>query len=311
MILVFASSMQDYDPQTDLLRDELVVQKKSFVIINPLNVEDLREFSLVHENGKLRLLRGGSELDISTVYMSRMWRNDCVIDIPQDCLYPTFFRDKIGDFLREISAFLSGVRWFPGGYSDIQNAESKCFLLSLAHKYGLTVPLITINSFDRPKPGSWYRKVLGYPFGITLNVQTREEVVVTLLNSKNPGKSECNEFPWQWQTPIDPNLHIRCVVVGDKIWSSQTEETTLGGKSLREAQIDTEIIWRKHRLPTRVCSCLKDLIYALHLDMACPEFIVDTNGNYIFIDLNPCGDWFGFFEPDSTAEIIEMIASNL
>jgi len=312
MILLFASSLQDFDPQITLLKKELANQGKPFVSINPLQPRELKDWSLENNGGVISVMFRDSGVEIDTVYLSRLWRTDCVIDLPVGCLYPTFFRYKIESFLLEMSFALQATNWFPGSLSNIQAAEAKCFLYKEASRCGLSVPEVTINSFGEPKgENQWYRKVLGFPFGITLNQEIGQEVAITLLNNRGPYEDTCFEFPWQWQIYVKPKFHIRCVAVGDKVWCCRTEEEPFGGRSLREVQSDMDVEWTPFKLPEDLVSKLTNLLSRLGLSIACPEFLVDGAGDYVFIDLNPCGDWYGFFDTDTSDEIVRNIVSKL
>ena len=308
MIVVFASSLCTNDPQIELLRRVLSASGKRFLFVNPLNPKDLSEIQLYSTGGQIRLYFDGRRIVPTTFFHCRLWRTDCIIDIPDNVNYPTFFRQKADSFLEEIEFCFRGVKSFPGKYGDMRLGESKCAVYQMAHNCGLKIPEITVNSFSKPKNLS-YKKVLGFPFSISLNREKAEEVAVTLLNGTEP-----NLFglPWQWQSEIQPQKHIRCVVVGKKIWTSSLDEARLKGRSLREAQDDGDIfVWDEDKLPREIEAKLLELLEKLGLEYATPEFLVTKNGDHIFIDLNPCGDWYGFMSESESKKIAEEIVSRL
>ena len=74
------------------------------------------------------------------------------------------------------------------------------------------------------------------------------------------------------------------------------------------SNIKNEVInWKPHSLPAEISSQILKLMKNLSVCMASPEFLVDKNGDYILIDLNPCGDWYGFFSKIQRKEILDSI----
>lgn len=312
MILVFASSLHSIDEQNNLLYSALKSSGKDFVFLNPLHYEELQRLQLLSSFGVNKLLFDGRDISPSTIFHSRLLRADCFIDLPDSCLYPSFLRQKISSFLEEIIFCFKEVNIFPGKYESIQLGESKCAVYRLAHNAGLTVPINTINSFFAPAGDIDYKKVLGFPFSISLNTEIGKEVAVTLLNEKNSEKQTLIGFPWQWQTAIKPKKHIRCVIVGDRIWTYSLSESQLNGRSLREAhEDDNKLLWQEDELPLGVQNSLRRLLSMIGLRYSAPEFLVDINGKYVFIDLNPCGDWFGFSNEKDGTEIAHEIIAKL
>ena len=45
----------------------------------------------------------------------------------------------------------------------------------------------------------------------------------------------------------------------------------------------------------------------LKISVASPEFILRDDGGLIFIDMNPCGDWLGFFSDEVVDEILSVL----
>jgi len=314
MILVFGSSIFEQDGQNNILLDVLARSGKEFVFINPLNPTDLARVELSQHKDKLLLAIDGKEIKTRTVYMERLWRTDCIVNIPESCSYPTLFRHKVHDFLTDIRFVVEASKWIPGKYNSIERGESKVALMQTALACDLLVPAITLNSFTDHFVDIKYRKVLGPPFTVTHDSKESQEVVTTLLNSKAGGEEDGGlvGLPWQWQSPVTTVAQIRCVVVGTQIRCYRAEIDQFKGRSLREAQGDEqEILWKLDTLPPSVATSLLKLCTALELSMCCPEFLIDEKGQYIFIDLNPCGDWYGFIDQEENLLVANMIVGML
>ena len=311
MIVVFASSFYPSDRQNDLLYQFLSQSGREFLFINPLDYRNINKIQLISANGIVKLYFDRKEVIPKTFFYSRLWRTDCIIDFPNNVIYPNIFRQKVNSFLEEIIFCFKNVKSFPGKYGSLQLGESKCAVYELAHSCGLYTPYITTNSFVKPDFVD-YKKVIGFPFSISLNTEIREEVAVTLLNEADSGDADLFGLPWQWQTKIRPLKHIRCVAVGDKIWAYSLAEEYLNGRSLREAHEEDHVLnWLKESLPADVENKLLVLLEKVDLEYSSPEFLVDEDGRYIFTDLNPCGDWFGFSNEEDGPEIAKEIVSRL
>jgi len=313
MILVFGSSIFERDFQNTLLVDVLEKSGKDFVFLNPLKFSDCKKIELEENLSGVGLYISGQPLKPTTVYMSRLFRHDCMIHLPEDCIYPTLLRSKLASFFDEICFALRYCVWFPGNYEAIRMGESKISLMNLARSCGLMVPGRTLNSLSAHSNVADYRKVLGPPFTITVNIEEAAEVAITLMNSKGDhDDSGLSGMPWQWQSLIEPHGQLRCVLIHNKVRTYKAEATQFGGKSLREAQDDgVEIIWTRYQLPDSVERALLRLSAKLGLSLCCPEFLIDSAGNHIFIDLNPCGDWFGFLDEEESRSIAVDIVKML
>jgi|SRR3989344_219451 len=316
MILIFGSSYQGDDYQTALLLSSLEQVGKDCVLINPLSLDSVSKVSLIENHHGVELKVGTLRFVPSSIYMMRWWRIDSLVNLPSNCSYPALFRFKLHHFLVEIRSAFEGAIWLPGSFENLERGESKIVLLHSARESGLATPDVTINSFENPdRPEVSYRKSLGFPFSITNVVGEDGETAVTLFNSdekRHYGGLPSEGLPWQWQSPVKLKAQIRCVVVGDRVRAYIADSRQFNGKGFREAQEDgLDIKWNKHFLPLDEQTALFSLMRKIGIKMACPEFLVDSSGKYIFIDLNPCGDWAGFIDEKEDRSIALDIAQKL
>ena len=308
MLLVISSSLYANDPQNDLLSDCLVENSIEHVFINPLRLQDLKRLELEQDSTGLRLLFDGWDINPEMVYLARNLREDCFLEVPTECEYPTLFRQKVGFFFEDIFQILNAKDWFPADPTTIRRIESKPVLLEIARSFGLRVPRITKNSFQ--KQGNLYRKSLGFPFTLSYDKEEKGEIAVTLENTLS--ESDTEGLPWQWQEQLESAGQIRCVVIGDKIHSYFVDSAQLQGKDLRSAQDDgISLKWVRQKLPEYVVTSLLSMLRHFGIKMCCPEFILTHDGELVFIDLNPCGDWYGFIDEDENHSVCNEIVQTL
>jgi len=312
MILVIASSFLEGDPQTDLLLDSLKKAEKPFVLLNPLDYKTFYGLELVnHELTGSALFLDDRCVTPDSIYLSRMVRADCIIDFPENCVYPNTFRQKIDTFIQEILLTFRGARFFPGSLTSVNLSETKTALFHMASLCGLKVPEYTATCFGKTSLPANYRKALGYPFSITLNTEEGSEVAVTLVNGKCTEDEEDLGLPWQWQTEIDCVAQVRCVVVGHKIHCYLADWSKFLGEDLRSVQESQQVEWAKSELGVEISEKLFCLMDQLGLTLACPEFLINQSGELVFIDMNPSGDWYGLGSDEDSAIIAEEIANQL
>lgn len=201
----------------------------------------------------------------------------------------------------------------------VERAESKPFVLATAARIGLSVPRFTQDAFSPLSKISFsnmYRKSLGPPFTISFNREKALEVGITVSNSlvDNTAASATDQ-PWQWQEFVDSSLQVRCFVIGDRIWAACRDRTGhVMGIDYRYLNEITEedIIWKAYQLPAHTAERLITLMRTLNLTSASPEFLLRKKDMaHVLIDLNPCGDWFGYFSDAIHAEITASIATLL
>ena len=101
---------------------------------------------------------------------------------------------------------------------------------------------------------------------------------------------------------------MRCFVVNNKIWAAKWNNIAESNESSDyryKNQIKKEkIIWSEYKLPADVSIATIALMKKLSLSIASPEFLLLDDGTHVFIDLNPTGDWCGFFSEEVNREII-------
>ncbi len=233
--------------------------------------------------------------------------------------YPQLYRTVLGQFFTDMSNLFPDS-WIPGNTTSTTKADSKPFALNLARSMGILTPSFTINAskFLRKLPlDGVYKKALGYPFVITSERKKTKEVGITRTNNLiTNGKLVLKEdIPFQWQEPIQGTYHVRTHVANNHIWSVRARRhNTTDLRALTDTEFNG-LKWESYELPRDLKQKLIRFIKKLGILFASPEFLINQEGEHILIDINPCGDWCGFFSKDSVLEIknthINMILKKL
>ena len=312
MILIFSSKLSGDDEAAGLLSQKIRTIGSDVVLINPHS--DLSKIALLQKGRKLELLVDGKPCFPRVVYVATPWRCDAIINAEK---YPNSLRSRTQQFLQDIRFAFEDVTWLPGKYESIERADSKPGLMRLAGQDGLKTPLFTLNAHtpgDVKVESGVYQKHLGPPFVVSINTEKGIEVGVTTTNLFHSDSKtiRLEKQPWQWQQPIHSVAQVRCFVVDERVWAVRWEHDPSqdGIWDYRYANEVKElpVRWYPYELPHATAEALLCLMQKLKLRIASPEFLITSNGNHVFIDMNPCGDWFGFFSAEDNQEIIETLA---
>jgi glutathione synthase/RimK-type ligase-like ATP-grasp enzyme len=68
--------------------------------------------------------------------------------------------------------------------------------------------------------------------------------------------------------------------------------------------------WQHHQLPDEVVSCIKAFMGKFGLLFGSLDFILTPSGEYVFLEINPVGEW-GMLEKDLDLPIASAIADAL
>lgn len=310
MLFIISSRIDSADPHTTSLKKELKKIRIKFCEINT-NYQ-CKDITYGYIKNKILIFYKGLEVTNPIFYLSSPLRADSSLmeGIPYE--YPQVYRSSLSQFFYDLGLITSEL-WLPAPPQIVFQSDSKPYLLNKARAIGITVPNFTVNGNSlwtkRVLNGihkDSYRKSLGYPFMLSSKVGKSKEVAITRLNTLS---SECDgddELLWQWQEPIESTHHIRCHIVGANVLSVITEKK--GHTDIRSIS-DKDFLglkWKSHLLPLDIQKKLIELNYETGLLFSSPEFLVDSKGNYILIDYNPCGDWIGFFNKDECKEILNQ-----
>jgi hypothetical protein len=176
---------------------------------------------------------------------------------------------------------------------------------------GLTIPETTIYAKHPGKTPSvkegWYKKSLGFPCMVSHDKSTGTEKFVGNTNSICANAIEDGHY-WQWQSPVKAKAQIRCQIIGERVWSVLWEKKNTPFVDLREnVNKKVKIEWQTYQLPPDTARKVIELMKRLEISIASPEFFIDQEDKLIFFDLNPCGDFRGFFPAEMSQEMVKSI----
>jgi len=248
------------------------------------------------------LLRTGQEI-IDLTEISAVWYRRIAIGAN----IPTTMNSQVRQAsLQESRVTIQGLlASLPAFYLDpiikIERAKNKQLQLKIAQETGLDIPRnLTTNNpeavqkFAQSCEEGIVAKMLS-SFAI-YGEQGQEQVVFT--NKVKP--EEINNLdglhlcPMTFQELIPKALELRTVIVGDRLFTASIDSQS-NAKALHDwRRQGMEMIqnWKAHELPTDVSHKLLKLMKYFGLNYGAIDLILTPDGHYVFLEINPVGEFF-------------------
>ena len=182
----------------------------------------------------------------------------------------------------------------------IRHAENKQLQLQVARELGLDTPrTLTTNdpaavqAFARSCEEGMVTKMLSsfaiYEEGKELVVFTNAVRLEDLADLS--GLSLC---PATFQELVPKSLEIRATVVGHRIMSAAVDSqvSTRATHDWRRDGVRMIQDWRPYQLPGEVEEKLLRLMDYFSLNYGAIDIILTPDGKHVFLELNPCGEFF-------------------
>ncbi|NVO08600.1 MAG: hypothetical protein HXX16_01430 [Bacteroidales bacterium] len=225
-----------------------------------------------------------------------------------------FLKNEITYTLEGIYKILRNAYWVSPIYA-IREAENKIYQLELAKSIGFKIPnSIITNSFEDFK--CFYEKEKGaciikpIKSGLIENESKSKVVFTSILENEPTSKKQLEISPNFLQTHIHKKGDIRVTMVGKNAFA-----TLIHSQENPQTQIDWRrgeniLKYTKIELPTKeLNSCIK-LLSILNLRFGAIDFILDEDDNFIFLEINPNGQW-AWIEKQTGYEISDEIVNLL
>lgn len=204
----------------------------------------------------------------------------------------SFLQIEIYYTLEGVYRLLANKHWFNNVFA-IRNAENKVYQLLLAKEVGLTIPESLIsnhyNSID-----SFLGKgchIIKPVHNARVMDEKTPQIVYTSEITRPITKEEA-EFNINYlQQKIDKNCDIRATFVGEKCFA-----VSIDSQKMKDTCID----WRNGEhilehspieLPEDIQEKCLQLMKRLDLNYGAIDFVQDKEGNFVFLEINPNGQW--------------------
>ena len=196
--------------------------------------------------------------------------------------------------LEALEFFTPKARWVNPRIASLQ-ARNKPTQLLLAHELGFTIPTTLISNeassvakFIKTNEDKHIYKVLTWYFEPPDQMIFTSAVEADQVSS-DPGA--VSMAPGIFQVRIPKAYEVRATVVGDRVFSVRIDS---------QAHEQTKLDWRRDQyslsyslcdLPRNIRKLLVRMSRRLMLSFGAYDLIVTPSGQYIFLEVNPLGQW--------------------
>ena len=209
--------------------------------------------------------------------------------------------------------FTINAKWVSDPYS-IYQAENKLYQLKIASDLGFKIPnTLVTNSKENLKKFYFEnsKNVIIKPLSQSkINNDNETEFIFTnILKEEHINQIDVYDLtPCIYQERIEKAIELRVTVVGENVFSAGVNSQTLE---------TTKTDWRKDKLeffiedvPTKIKEKCILLVKNLNLKFGAIDLIKDKNDNYIFLEINPNGQW-AWIENETGLKISDSIINLL
>ncbi|MGH2347453.1 MAG: hypothetical protein ACRDG4_19680, partial [Chloroflexota bacterium] len=197
-----------------------------------------------------------------------------------------------------------------GNPQRMRRAEVKALQLAEANKAGLMTPRTLIS--NDPVQAAAFVRTLGEdecavkPL-IALGVQNEQgyRLPLTTTLPKGYALDSVALAPTILQPYIEKAAELRCVVLGERIFcaklNSQANENTR--KDWRGGQCTHELF----TLPEQIQTSIHRMMHSLGINFASMDFILTRDGEFVFLEVNPNGQWLWLEEELGLPLVASMV----
>lgn len=219
-----------------------------------------------------------------------------------------------GEWYLAVRGLLAGTaaRWV--NHPAAVRALDSITQLRLAGSVGLAIPetLVSndperIRAFVGSHPGGVIAKTLGHHF-VETPPGTLRGVFPRLLTEEDTTElQDAALVPSMFQEYVSHVAEVRATVIGRRI------------VAVRIVKVEPEDVWRRpsevlveeHSLPERIRNVLLEYAEAARLEYGAFDLLVGEDGRYVFLEVNPEGDWMWLEDRNERINVTEKVSSHI
>ncbi len=252
---------------------------------------------------------------VPAVWARRLWPGAMPADV--DARFAGRCRAQSRTAFFDTLSLLEGARWV-NPLQPMLRAESKLLQLKLAQEVGLSVPDTVVTNAPEDARALYERsgkravtKLLG-ALSQTMNAGGDMVYTSALSDDDISDLDGLRLCPQIFQALIDKHHELRVIVVGRRCFTGAIDAgaNPRGAIDWRRTEPGSDVKWLAADVPDDVQAKLLALCDALDLRYAAVDLIVTPEGEHVFLEVNPAGEW-GWLERDLELPIADAIAAEL
>jgi MvdC family ATP-grasp ribosomal peptide maturase len=280
----------------------------------PLNVQLTAHFSRSKSYHKLEYNNQSiSTEQVQAVWLRRIWEPDLKGLDPQ---YQQACAKESRATLEGFWDSLRDANWVDN-LERINSAQNKLYQLRVASELGLIIPQTLITN-KAESAREFFQQVNGKMVSKLLTAlshsmeSTSFFLYTSLVKEEDLENAESLRYcPMVFQELIPKQQELRVVYVNGKVFVGALNSSTYEGSTVDWRAPNVEVgAWQHHQLPDELLRLLQAFMGKLGLLFGAFDFIVTPSGDYVFLEVNPLGEW-GMLERDLDLPISNAIADAL
>jgi len=274
-------------------------------------------FETINGRVNYRVVIDGADYDIED--FSAIWYMKPHLPIKLMQFEPAEYRQFIQNQFRVMRTSLWSVfqhkKWIDDPWA-IEKAENKIYQLTMARKARLAFPDTLVTS-DPVRVKAFYKKYGSNIIIKLLGASPRENKVLytnVVTDEHLDNLDTVKMSPSIFQARIPKAYELRISIVGEEIFpvkiNSQGDDLTSLDWRRKPKLNDFDVKMEQTSLPKNIEESLKRFMKILGLRFGCIDMIVTPSGDYVFLEINPNGQWY-FVQLHTEAEISKALAGLL
>jgi len=249
---------------------------------------------------KLRMISSAGEVDLDEVTAVWYRRLHVAAKLPAT-MHPEFHSPSVLESQTVFYGLLGSLKTFiMDPYMTVRKAGNKQLQLMVARELGLEIPrtLITNNpdavrEFFPLCTNGMITKMMS---SFIVNDGKKDSVVYTTLLKESDlqdmdGLLLC---PMTFQENISKKVELRITIVGNRVFSAaiDSQASKDAKNDWRRDGLGLITQWENHPLPPEIETKLLVLMDRLHLNYGAIDMILTPDNRYVFLEINPGGEFF-------------------
>jgi glutathione synthase/RimK-type ligase-like ATP-grasp enzyme len=208
-------------------------------------------------------------------------------------------RDELSAFLEGLWLSMRDVFWMNDPHS-LQRARKKILQLQIAREIGFRIPRTVVT--NNPKEVENFLLECGGRIvfktlkrGFLESGEKGFNIPTTLVDPSHLERLELvRKVPCLFQECLQKDYELRVTVVGKEVFSVKidSQASPLTAIDWRRPELIGDLRYEVHDLPKEVSDRCIWLMEILGLQFGAFDFVVNKEGRYIFLEVNPGGQWY-------------------
>lgn len=300
------------DISVDYLISKLKLKTKAYLRINSEDI-NIIDFN-INPNGEFHLNINNKNYNLKNVMSVVFKRTPSKFDFDNQDSNQPYLNNERKHFFEGLYLCLNKAKWINPMFST-HIAERKLFQLNQANKFGLKTPdsIITNNPVNADKFLQKHNKSIIKPISNGLQVVNDDIYSIYTSEIKKDffslyENSKLFETPVFLQERIENESDIRVVIINEKVFAVRIQKND-----------KLEVDWRKPeviktysniKLPKKISNLLIKLNKSFGLIYSAIDLIKKPDGQFIFLEINPVGEWV-WLESELKLNISETLIKEL